>query len=265
MSKQRMMKGADVLAGGVSFIGQFLKVSRGLAGVAALAAAAVPAAAEYRFAEGFNELTLGPSVSPTEFNGFGPAAWTPTPPTGWTLDNSGMPQTGVAPEEFYGFTFLNKDFWVQTAGNQERDTFARGRGVVMVADSDEFDDGTDVDGADPNFNLFNTFITTPEIDLTGVGANQALLNFDSSFRPFPDMTGRVEVSYDGGTTFSEVLLLQTDENTFPASSLDRANEHVSISLNNPANGSVQARFSMVDAGNDWWWAVDNVSVTVGGE
>jgi hypothetical protein len=160
------------------------------------------------------------------------------------------------PPEFFGFTFLDKNAWITTAGNQERDDFTKGTGTVMVADPDEYDDTVDIDP-----DQFNVFIRTPVISTTGIAANNLRLNFDSSFRPYDGMAGLVDVSFDGGTTFANVLTLDTPSTPGGESSLARANESVSIRLNNPGNGGgLVVRFAMSDAGNDWWWAVDNLVV-----
>ena len=68
--------------------------------------------------------------------------------------------------EFFGFTFLNKDSWIATEGNQDRNKFTRGTNTVMVADPDAYDDlGT---GIEPD--KFNVFIQTPAISLANAVA-----------------------------------------------------------------------------------------------
>ena len=176
---------------------------------------------------------------------------------GWSQDNTTTPTEG--PSEFFGFTFMDKEQWIATAGNQARDTFSRGSGNVMVADPDEYDDLGDI-GDDQ----FNVFIQTPAIDISS-DPSSATLSFDSSFRPYDTMTGLVDVSFDGGATFTNLLTLDTAGTPGGTSSLDRADEAVSLPLG--AGGSETSaivRFGMTDAGNDWWWAVDNVDVTTGG-
>src|SRR5262245_28469180 len=74
--------------------------------------------------ENFDELTLGPIVTiPTEVRNR--QAWTPTPPAGWTVDNSGMPANVIADpnigvKEYQGWTFVDRDWWVQSSGDQDR-------------------------------------------------------------------------------------------------------------------------------------------------
>src|SRR5688500_2931356 len=135
----------------------------------------VASAQQTLFSENFDGLTLGPFVSPTESGGNG-SDWTDTPPAGWTRDNSGVP--AGPPPEFRGFTFLNKDSWVATEGNQERFLFSSGSGTVMVADPDAFDDGTAIEP-----NLFRALITNPAIPLGGAALNTLDLILHSSISP----------------------------------------------------------------------------------
>jgi hypothetical protein len=87
-----------------------------------------------------------------------------------------------------------------------------------------------------------------------------VLNFDSSFRPYDQMTATVEVSFDGGNNFQNLLSMNS-ASIGGDSSLDRADEAMSIPLNNPAGAaSMLIRFGMNNADNDWWWAIDNIDV-----
>lgn len=174
---------------------------------------------------------------------------------GWTEDKTSTPADG--PVEFYGFTFHDKDAWIGTAGDQSRSSFTKGSGVVVVADADEYDDLGDIGD-----NLFNVFLMTPELPLDGTSGDVAI-NFDSSFRPYDTMTGLVDVSFDSGASWDNLLTLVKSDPDFPNSSLDRIDEAVALTVANPGSGSVQVRFGMTEAGNDWWWAFDNVAVSAG--
>ena len=209
------------------------------------------------FSEGFDGLTLGPFVSDTEIDGDG-SDWTADAPAGWTKDNTDTPEGG--PPEFFGWTFMEKDAWIETAGNQGRDTFSKGSGVVAVADGDEYDDGAV--GIEGSPGLMNVFLMTPEISLAGQAENSVQLEFDSSFRPYPTMVGLVDVSFDGGSSWDNLLTLDDSTVEGGTSSLSRADSHEVLPLSNPADGSAMIRFGLTDAGNDWWWAVDNVAVNV---
>ena len=218
-----------------------------------LGLAAIDARAAQLFSENFDGLELGPFVSPSESGGSG-TDWTDVPPPGWVRDN-GATTTG-GPPEFFGFTFMDVGAWVVTEGNQERSMFTRGTGTVMVSDPDAYDDIGNIEA-----NAYNVLMTTPAVSLANVVANTAVLKFDSSFRPYDAMTATVEVSFDGGTNFTNLLSMNSANVPGGESSLERVDEAVSLPLNNPAGASsALIRFGMSNADNDWWWAVDNVTV-----
>jgi|GEM_PF-664771 len=232
--------------------------------------------AQTLFFEGFEGLILGPNVDEGRA---GTKVWTKTAPAGWLADDSGVPGVwdravdGVT--EWAGWGFANKDWWVATAGGQRRSEWTFGTGTVMIADPDEWDDAAHVSG------LLNTYITTPVITAPNVAANSLVLAFDSSWRPefsddglpnFPvdetgrrlnNQTGKVLVSYNG-QPFVEVLKWDSDPEspTFKKDG-DFINEQVLLPLGNPAGVTkLSVKFGMVDAANDWWWAVDNIAVGV---
>lgn len=196
---------------------------------------------------------LRPFVSPSESGG-DDTDWTPVPPVGWTVDNA-TPAGG--PVEFHGWTFLDKQSWIATAEDQQRSGFIRGQGLVAVADADEYDD---VGSIEPD--QFSARLTSPEIGLGAAAGQSVYLNFDSSWRPEDLQQARVLVSFDGADPV-EILNWTSD----PASAdfhPDATNERVVIPLL-PPEGAQSARitFDMPRAGNDWWWAVDNITVTAG--
>jgi hypothetical protein len=204
--------------------------------------------------ENFEELPLGPFVSPSESNGTG-QDWTNQLPVGWSRNNTTTVNTG--PAEFFGFTFMKKSSWVATEGDQERSLFTKGTGTVMVSDPDAYDDiepGIPDDG-------YNVFIQTPAISLANAVPGTATVDFDSSFRPYDHMTASVEVSFDGGTNWTNLLSMNSANISGGDSSLVRVDEAVSLPLNNPAGAaSAIVRFGMTTADNDWWWALDNIGV-----
>jgi len=232
-SNRKTVSGAAVLAGGMMFAGS--------------------ASANVIFSEDFEGVTLQEYTSASEnAPNTGTEHWSPDLPAGWTRDNTTT--LAMGPVEFFGWTVHNKEAWIETAGNQSRDTFTGGIGNVLVADGDEYDDLGDID---PNF--FNVFAQTPVIDLTGVDQSKLQLSFDSSFRAYPTQIGTVDVSFDGGTTFSNILTIDSSQLGFsefadPVETFD-ANEL------NPTGTDMVVRFGVTEAGNDWWWAVDNVQVT----
>jgi hypothetical protein len=66
------------------------------------------------------------------------------------------------------------------------------------------------------------------------------------------MRAFVDVSYDNFATTTRIITRFTE---------DQRNEAVSIPVNNPTSGLVRFHFGLINAGNEWWWAIDNVTVT----
>jgi hypothetical protein len=204
--------------------------------------------------ERFDGVTLTPSVDEAPPGNF----WTKTPPAGWAIDDSlmagvGDPETdGVA--DWAGWSFADKDWWVQVAGDQDRSQFVLGIGTVAIADPDEWDDLPHAEGT------FNSFLDTLAIDISGVDAGSVELTFDSSWRPYDQQTAEVAVSFDGGA-WVQVMLWESGSGS-PNYHDHITNETVTVSIDNPAGAqSMVLSFGLFNAGNDWWWAIDNVEVS----
>ncbi|MBU6275748.1 MAG: Ig-like domain-containing protein [Planctomycetes bacterium] len=210
----------------------------------------------------FDYLTLVPQVFETSGNGVND--WTPTAPLGFQ-NPFRTEMTGVGVPEWRGWTFARKEFWIN-ADNQARDAFGLGSGTIAVADTDEYDDGL---GA---VRPFEASLLTKPVNLDGVAPNSVTFAFDSSFRPEDSQIGTLEASYDGGTTWTNLLTL-TPSNTdndapFPRGNVNerlvtgsKTGGNVPIgAVANPSSGSLVFRFT-VTGGNDWWWAADNLMIT----
>jgi hypothetical protein len=249
------------------------------------AAACIALAADLSMAQGqrkilysqdFEGLELGPVVQEVEPAGgdYDPdAVWTNVPPEGWTRrvadDMPGLDDEFVGVEEFEGWTFVDADWWTQTAGDQQRSFFSLAEGsTVAVADPDEWDDI----GSPKDLGNFNAWLATPPINITGAEANSVRLDFVSSWRDeaFDDgdltnnQTATITVAFDGGAA-TEVLRWESDPSD-PDFYDDATDDVVSLPLSNPASAtSMVIEFGLIDSKNDWWWAVDNIEVTaVGG-
>jgi len=210
------------------------------------------------FVEDFEGLPLGPNV---DEGVAGDAVWTKTAPEGWVIDDTGMPGVGDpnadGVTEWAGWSFASKDWWVETAEDQNRSMFTLGIGTVAIADPDEWDDKDHAEG------WFDSFLSTPIIDLTNVEADVLELRFDSSWRPeFDDdyhMTANVKVSFDGAEPV-QVLLWESDESS-PNYKPYATNEAVAVGIRKPEGAqNMVVTFGLFDAGNDWWWAIDNVEI-----
>ncbi len=200
------------------------------------------------FAENFNALPLGANVNETTA---GTNVWTATPPAGWSVDRSHMPTTGGV-TEWRGWNFSSAAWWSQVAADQGRSQFTKGTGTIAVADPDEWDDLAHPAG------LFNSTLSTRPISLAGVQPQTARLFLDSSWRAEGNQSASLTVSYDGGTP---VTLADWRSQPGPLFKSDATNETLSLDLQAPANAhSMVLNFKLFDAGNNWWWAVDNLEI-----
>ncbi|MFA6044944.1 MAG: hypothetical protein WC718_08170 [Phycisphaerales bacterium] len=273
----------------------FLKVT----GLLAMVAGSSASAQTVFYSENFDSAVLnqmpqdtwaqGTCVAPTP-------VFTHTPPPGWEWNNCGTktyaclnPQTcGVQTNcsacadkgfrEYEGWSYMNKAFWIQQQGDQERSAFTKGIGNVAVADPDGWDDRGGPASGNNFCGYFNAFMKTPAISLSGADAGSLAFSFDSSWRPegFDDgpgtnnQTATVNAYYTvGGVEQAPVEVIHWDSNpTGPFFYADHIHENDTIVLDNsvlnvPAGAtSVRFEFGMTNAGNDWWWAVDNLAATV---
>lgn len=238
------------------------------------------------FYEDFDSLVLGPNVQ-EDCENPNPSAFTKTPPAGWVLDDSQMPGFGNPAlngvDEWAGWSWASRAFWF-AADAQNREFFEKAKGTVMIADPDEWDDG-ECSGGDHAVGYFNSFVKTRTISLEGVPANSVYVKFDSSWRDeaFDDcggtewpacpatnnQTATIRVQYNGVGAWIQKLKWDSNPNspTFhddgPAGT-DTVNETVTIVIDNPVGATnVLIEFGLSNAGNDWWWAVDNLQVGAG--
>ncbi|MBZ0256549.1 hypothetical protein K8I31_10830, partial [bacterium] len=106
---------------------------------------------------------------------------------------------------------------------------------------------------------YNTILKTPPISLSGVPENTVTLAFDSSWRDEDNQKVVVEVAFDGGAPVE--LMRWTSDSADANFHDDMVNEAVILNVTNPAGASEMViSFSMLDAGNDWWWAIDNIVI-----
>jgi len=206
------------------------------------------------FVEDFESLTLGPS--PEEAPGT-QGVWTDTPPPGWSIDDSGVPGVGNPATDgvtdWAGWAFTDKEWWTSEAGDQRRSEYTLGKGSVAVADPDEWDDSSHASGS------YNAYLSTPAIDISRSKAGTLELQFDSSWRPEVRQTGNITVSYDGGSA-DEVLRWESQAGAYYKD--HSTNETIVVDLDNPPGArSMVLTFGLFDAGNNWWWAIDNIVVT----
>lgn len=229
-----------------------------MAAILAALGLTLPARADILLSEDFEGFNLTSYVSPTETNagvskGDG-TDWTTELPAGWVADFHNTPIGD--PIEFQGWRIHDVDSWVATEGDQQRANWTHGgvgaHGSALLVDPDAYDDGTNIDTS-----LFNASVTTPAIDLSNIAPGTVELSVDSYFRNEEESDLYIDVSYDGGATFSNVWKI--DSAALPDG--QAYDEQLHFSLNNPGSGSLQVKFSLLEGSNDWWWAIDNVGIT----
>ncbi|MFH1744016.1 MAG: hypothetical protein ABIH23_33850 [bacterium] len=205
--------------------------------------------------ENFDGLTLRPF--PSESGGDG-TDWTNVPPAGWTVDNSQMGAVGR--EDWQGWTFANTLAWSAAAEDQRRSEFVYAEGAAAISDPDEWDDV----GSPSATGTFNSFLSTPSISLSGVSQNTGVITFLSSWRPEVNQLATVKISFGGGAPV-EVLRWVSSPETDPNYKDDNStNEWISIPFNIPSGSqSMVVTWGLADAGNNWFWAIDNIVIAAG--
>jgi len=218
------------------------------------------------FQEDFESVVLGTSLEEAAGS---EGIWTDTPPEGWFIDESGIPGIGdLAVDgmtEWAGWAIADKDWWTTVAGDQRRSEFTLGQGAVAVADPDEWDDSAHPDGYNVAEDAYDTWFSTPPIDVSGAQAGTVQLTFDSSWRPEYDgnyhQTANITAFYDNHDPI-EVLLWESDGVSPNFKDDNSTNETITVNLENPAGAtSLVLTFGLFEAGNDWWWAIDNIEIT----
>ena len=202
--------------------------------------------------------------------------WSGTPPEGWEITNENPEDLGMP--EWRTWAIVDLSWWTQTAGDQERSQFTsnekdgKGIGNGAVSDPDEWDDW-EVNGDPDALSDWNGHINTPPINILGAAENSLILTFDSSWRPEDTQTAEVTVSFDGGNeerillfessgtqTLVTIPTLEKDQEAL--NDLEQVNETLEIPINNPAGAAeIVISFGVIDATNDWWWAIDNIKLT----
>ena len=184
----------------------------------------------------------------------------------WTIDNSGM-SSNAAELAYDGWTAMDVDSWIDQQGVQlGRTSLGAGtNNTALVADPDAWEDSS---GNEP-FG-YNSFISRA-YNLTGFNVNTLEINFDYEFASYDAQTGTVEVSFNGGATWQ--LLLEIDSSILgdsliqagaPGDNVDivvPASYSAAAGDFNPTSSNMLLRIGCFEADNDWWFAIDNISVT----
>ncbi|MEV7831951.1 phosphocholine-specific phospholipase C [Streptomyces subrutilus] len=207
-----------------------------------------PVMTGYLLAEDF-ESVAGQLAPAADLSRPGLLGWTRTAPQGWTVTNApAMPQ---GTKELNGWTFLSRQFWFPAG--QERPAFDRSFGIVAVADPDDWDDT----GSPSSRGTFDSTLTTPAVAIPP-GTSTLHLGFDSHYRQESPQEAEVTVVFDNGVT-SRVLNYSSATSGNTNAGRDQQNRLVTSSIPVPSGAtSAKVNFRIHHAGNNWFWAVDNI-------
>ena len=203
--------------------------------------------------------------------------WSGTPPDGWEITNENP--KGLGMPEWRTWAIVDLEWWTATAGDQRRSEFTskqgKGKGNGAVADPDEWDDWEG--NGDPDaISHWNGHLITLPIKIKGAAAKSLILTVDSSWRPEDTQNGEITVSFDDGKE-ERILFFQSvgvdagahtlvtiptlGENEEKRNDGEQINETLEIPIDNPDNATEMViNFSVIDARNDWWWAIDNIQL-----
>ncbi len=205
--------------------------------------------------------------------------WSGTPPEGWEITNENPKDLGMP--EWRTWAIVDLEWWTATAEDQRRSEFTgvhndgKGIGKGAVSDPDEWDDW-EGNGNPDAISRWNGHLITPPIKIKGAAAKSLVLTLDSSWRPEDTQNAEITISFDGGAD-ERILFFQSvgiDAGahtlvTIPTLKMDeedikdgeQINETLEIPIDNPANAAeIVISFGVIDAQNDWWWAIDNIQL-----
>lgn len=241
-----------------------------------LATSQVWAADTVLFEEDFEGVPLGASIKEQVKDN---KVWSGTPPEGWEITNENPKDLGMP--EWRTWAIVDLEWWTATAEDQRRSEFTgvhndgKGIGKGAVSDPDEWDDWGG--NGDPDaISRWNGHLITPSIKIKGAAAKSLILTLDSSWRPEDTQSAEITVSFDGGAEerilFFESVGIDAGAHTLvtiPTLNMDeeeikdgeQINETLEIPIDNPANAAEMViSFGVLDAQNDWWWAIDNIQL-----
>jgi outer membrane protein assembly factor BamB len=209
-------------------------------------------AADASFRETFDG--LAGSLAPALDESIDPSilGWTHTPPPGWSIDNSRMgPVEGV--REWQGWSFTTLPFWT-SAATQEREYFTLAQNVFAVADPDEWDDKNSPSAS----GTFASTLISPGIQVPA--GQTTYLYFYSHYRQELNQKAEVRVSFNGE---SDIVLLHYDSQASSDNGgADAQNREVVLTIPAPpADSTMVIAWALFDAGNNWFWAIDDVRVS----
>ncbi len=181
----------------------------------------------------------------------------------WIIDNSQMGAPagslpgGVCEEPGYnGWTAMDVASWTAEQGSQiGRTTLGlAARNTALVADPDAY---YDFDNPGQPGLAYHSYIYR-DYDLTGFDETDIEISFDYEFAIENAQRGTVEVSFDGGGSWT--LILDLVKGALPNDTILLGPATIPVV---GTSSTMRLRIGCIDASNNWWFAVDNVHVTTG--
>ncbi len=171
---------------------------------------------------------------------------------------------------YFGWTAMDVDSWFAEQGDQGRDTCGclgtTTNNTAMIADPDAWDDFT----AGTIGTGYNSFVSRT-YDLTGFDFSSVQIDMVYEFRAEDSQVGTIEVSFDGGTTWQLLERFDTatlgdgnyaDSNGGTSGTDGQGTYNAGVEFNATSSEMI-LRFGMIESGNDWWFAFDDIRVTTG--
>ena len=164
---------------------------------------------------------------------------------------------------YVGGAVYQTEVWDQQQGDQGR--FSQGTieqsttNECLGWDPDGFYDFDD-DTQNNDGTGFNSYATRT-YDLTGESGD-ITIEFDYEYRQEDTQRGQGQYSQDGGATWTNMFDHFLDTNGGDtAGGAYQSGQDVQVTFAKTSD-TLMVRFGVIEAGNDWWMAVDNVEVSV---
>ncbi|WP_299541368.1 phosphocholine-specific phospholipase C [uncultured Streptomyces sp.] len=208
-----------------------------------VSAGTAPVMAGHLIGENFESLTGKLTASA------GVLGWTAQAPDGWQVVNAATMPQGTP--ELQGWSFMTKRRFA--VGGQDRAAFGRALGIVAVADPDDWDDT----GSAASKGKYDSTLVSPTVALPA-GTGRLYLGFHSHYRQEAPQKAAVTAVFDTGEQ-TRLLYYSADATGNDNAGKDAENALITRDLAVPAGAtSVRLEFRMFDAGNNWFWALDNI-------
>ena len=138
------------------------------------------------------------------------------------------------------------------AEDQLRSQFSRANQNIAVVDPDEWDDCNNGSLGGP----YNSTLNSPPISINSGRLIQ--LSFDSHFRNEPPQQVFLTIVNSNGD--EAILLHYSNDSNSDNNGGDMLNEHIIYNYVSESDEIIQFNWKISDAGNNWYWAIDNVII-----